>query len=69
MLLAGLGWGSMPAHLVEDDIARGRLKVVQPAAFDVRTSRLVMGGAYRTDTRLGPAAQWMLEHLSVEMKP
>jgi DNA-binding transcriptional LysR family regulator len=68
MLLAGLGWGSMPAHLVEDDIARGRLKVIQPAAFDVRTSRLVMGGAYRADTRLGPAAQWMLEHLTIEMK-
>jgi DNA-binding transcriptional LysR family regulator len=69
MLLAGLGWGSMPAHLVEDDIARGRLKVIQPAEFDVQTSRLVMGGAFRANTRLGPAAQWMVEHLSMEMKP
>jgi DNA-binding transcriptional LysR family regulator len=69
MLLAGLGWGSMPAHLVEDDIATGRLKVIRPAAFDVQTSRLVMGGAYKADTRLGPAGQWMVEHLSIEMKP
>src|SRR5579863_8814623 len=30
MLLAGLGWGKMPAHLVEEDIAHGRLKVIQP---------------------------------------
>jgi DNA-binding transcriptional LysR family regulator len=28
MLLAGLGWGNMPAHLVEEDIARGRVKVI-----------------------------------------
>src|SRR5436189_303212 len=25
MLLAGLGWGSMPVHMVEDDLAAGRL--------------------------------------------
>jgi DNA-binding transcriptional LysR family regulator len=64
MLLAGLGWGNMPAHLVEDDIARGRLKMIRPIAFDARATRLVMGGAYRADQQLGPAGEWMIEYLS-----
>jgi DNA-binding transcriptional LysR family regulator len=64
MLLAGLGWGNMPAHLVEEDIARGRLKIIQPVEFDPRVARLVMGGAYLADRRLGPAGQWMIHHLS-----
>jgi DNA-binding transcriptional LysR family regulator len=64
MLLAGLGWGNMPAHLVRDDIAQGRLKVIRPIEFEPRLAQLVMCGAYLADHRLGPAAQWMVEHLS-----
>lgn len=64
MLLAGVGWGNMPSHLVEDDIARGRLKVIRPLEFDARGAKLVMGGAYLANRRLGPAAQWMVNHLS-----
>jgi DNA-binding transcriptional LysR family regulator len=63
MLLAGLGWGNMPSHLVQDDIAQGRLKVIQPIEFDSRAAQLVMCGAYLSDHRLGPAGQWMIEHL------
>jgi DNA-binding transcriptional LysR family regulator len=64
MLLAGLGWGNMPSHLVQDDIAQGRLKVIRPMEFDSRVAQLVMCGAYLADHRLGPAGQWMIEHLS-----
>src|SRR6266700_3631170 len=64
MLLAGLGWGNMPSHLVQDDIAQGRLKVIRPIEFDSRVAQLVMCGAYLADHRLGPAGQWMIEHLS-----
>jgi DNA-binding transcriptional LysR family regulator len=64
MLLAGLGWGNMPSHLVQDDIAQGRLKVIRPIEFDSRVTQLVMCGAYRADHRLGPAGQWMIEHLT-----
>lgn len=67
MLRAGLGWGNMPAHLVEDDIAQGRLKVVRPVDFDSGAARIVMGGAYVADRRLGPAAQWMVGHLSASV--
>jgi DNA-binding transcriptional LysR family regulator len=64
MLLAGLGWGNMPSHLVHNDIAQGRLKVIRPVEFDSRVAQLVMCGAYLADHRLGPAGQWMIDHLS-----
>lgn len=64
MLLAGLGWGNMPVHLVEDDIARGRLKIIRPVEFDGHAARIVMSAAYRADRRPGPAGQWMVDHLS-----
>ncbi|QDE37744.1 LysR family transcriptional regulator [Luteibacter pinisoli] len=62
MLLAGLGWGTMPLHMVEDDIAHGRLKVVWPEDFEPPL-RFVMSCAYLMEPRLGPAAQWLLRHL------
>jgi DNA-binding transcriptional LysR family regulator len=68
MLLAGLGWGNMPAHLVEADIAEGRLKIIRPIEFDARTAQLVMCGAYLADRRLGPAGQWMIEHLAASTR-
>jgi DNA-binding transcriptional LysR family regulator len=64
MLLAGLDWGNMPSHMVADDIARGRLKIIQPIEFDPSISRMVMSGAYLADRPLGPAGQWMIHHLS-----
>jgi DNA-binding transcriptional LysR family regulator len=64
MLLAGLGWGNMPSHLVQNDVAQGRLKVIHPVEFDSSIAQLVMCGAYLADQRLGPAGQWMIEHLS-----
>jgi len=64
MLLAGLGWGNMPSHLVQNDIAQGRLKVIRPREFDSKDAQLVMGGAYLAEHRLGPAGRWMIEHLS-----
>jgi len=64
MLLYGLGWGSMPAHMVEDDLARGRLKLIRPVDFDARGGQQVMCGAYLAERRLGPAGRWMINHLS-----
>jgi DNA-binding transcriptional LysR family regulator len=63
MLLAGLGWGNMPAHMVEDEIKDGRLTVIQPAGFDSLT-KMVLGAAYISEHSLGPAGQWMLNHLT-----
>ncbi len=63
MLLAGFGWGSMPAHLVAEEIERGQLSRIAPEGFDGMTARLVLGAAYSADRSLGPAAGWMIDHL------
>ncbi|WP_274424281.1 LysR family transcriptional regulator [Chelativorans sp. YIM 93263] len=53
----GLGWGGLPAPLVEEDVARGRLVHLQFPAFDQ--------GGYPVYTirnganPLGPAARWL----------
>jgi DNA-binding transcriptional LysR family regulator len=64
MLLAGLGWGSMPKHLVADDIRSGRLKVIRPFEFKDQNTELAMGAVYLAQRPLGPAAQWMMNHLA-----
>lgn len=66
MLLAGLGWGNMPAHVVEEDIRLGRLRVIHPAELSTGggTVSLQMCAAYRTDCSPGPAVRWMIEYLA-----
>ena len=39
MLMAGLGWGGMPAHLIAEELAAGRLRAIRPEGFDARTSQ------------------------------
>jgi DNA-binding transcriptional LysR family regulator len=63
MLLAGLGWGRMPRHLVADDIRSGRLKVIRPFEFQNQNIELAMGVVYLAQQPLGPATQWMMKHL------
>ena len=63
MLLAGLGWGNMPAHMVEDEIKDGRLTAIRPAGSDSLTP-LVLGAAYVSEHNLGPAGRWMLNYLT-----
>ena len=65
MLLAGLGWGSMPIHMVEDDIAAGRL-----VRLDIRRpdglKKLPRPGvvlARRKGKVLGPAGKWLAKRL------
>ena len=63
MLLAGLGWGGLPAHLVAEEIERGQLTRIEPAGFNAMTARLVLGAASSAERSLGPAAAWMIDHL------
>jgi DNA-binding transcriptional LysR family regulator len=66
MLLAGLGWGSMPLHMVEADLEAGRLVRLLPGVWDgsAKMPRLGVVVARRRDRALGPAGRWMLERLT-----
>jgi DNA-binding transcriptional LysR family regulator len=58
LILAGLGWGSLPVWLVGRDLAEGRLVRVAAAEFGQEGETFVRAYlAHRTDQPLGPAAR------------
>lgn len=65
MLLGGLGWGGMPLHMVEADIAAGRLRIIRPEEWGVcgRGVELSMCLIGRADRPPGPAARWLSDWL------
>jgi DNA-binding transcriptional LysR family regulator len=64
LILAGVGWGSLPLWLVEHDLAKGRLVRVAAAEFGQRGETLVRAYlAHRADQPLGPAARAFREAL------
>lgn len=66
MLLAGLGWGSMPLHMVEDDLANGRLVRLWVAAWNRSPvlPSISLFSARSRDRELGPAARWLHERFT-----
>lgn len=67
LLLEGIGWGNMPRHMVEADLAAGRL-VILPLPEGQRTGYPVWA-AWRRDGRPGPAGRWLLDELSARFVP
>ncbi|MCL6653724.1 LysR family transcriptional regulator [Agrobacterium rubi] len=62
-LVSGLGWGGMPLHTVEKDIADGRLVELTIEDIPPGGLRLPMSAVYRVDAPPGPAARWMIDRL------
>ncbi len=62
LLLAGLGWGGMPEASVRDDVAAGRLVLLEVEALPRFTYQLL--AIHRTDSPPGPAARWFLAQLA-----
>ena len=58
LLKENIGWGNMPAEMVEDDIAAGRLVALQMP--DLKEGAYPLDAIYRTDTPPGPAAAWLI---------
>ncbi|OWK25355.1 hypothetical protein AJ87_11100 [Rhizobium yanglingense] len=63
LILAGVGWGSMPRSRVENDLLTGRIVELKPESWEGSDSMpsfpLVV--AYRKENALGPAAQWLVK--------
>jgi DNA-binding transcriptional LysR family regulator len=66
MLIAGLGWGSMPRHMVADDLAEGRLVKLELRRPDglAGLPRPGVVLARRKDKVLGPAGAWLASRLA-----
>jgi DNA-binding transcriptional LysR family regulator len=62
LLLAGLGWGTMPEHMVHDDIQSARLVNLELADRSYVVYRLAL--IQRVYWSAGPAAQWLMRQLA-----
>jgi DNA-binding transcriptional LysR family regulator len=66
-LRAGLGYGALPLHMIETDLASGTL--VQIVLEDLPPEGIViaMSAIYRSDSPPGPAGRWFMERLKREV--
>ena len=66
LLLAGVGWCSMPRNLVAADLKAGRLVALKPLRWEGsdRMPRFPLVIAHRRDKALGPAARWLIAHVA-----
>lgn len=62
-LKAGLGWGTMPLHMVEDDIAAGRLAVLDLEPHPTTGTAFSMNAVHLAARPPGPAARWFVQRL------
>jgi DNA-binding transcriptional LysR family regulator len=62
LLRAGVGWGHMPEPMVRDDLANGRLVVLDIAGW--KGADYALQVIYRTAVPPGPAARWLIERFA-----
>jgi DNA-binding transcriptional LysR family regulator len=62
-LLNGLGWGGMPLHIVQNDLDRRRLVVLQIEDVPPEGLVLSMSAVWQTKSPPGPAGRWFIERL------
>lgn len=54
----GIGWGSIPKHMMQADLDAGRL--VQLRIPEAKQRRLSFTSIFRIDHPPGPAGQWLI---------
>ena len=68
-LHAGLGFGLMPLHLVEADLASGALVQITAKDAPPEGYAVAMSAIYRTNSPPGPAGRWFIDHLKHGVQP
>jgi DNA-binding transcriptional LysR family regulator len=67
LLREGLGWGNMPRAMVAVDLASGAL--VELDLPEKPGARYRLSALWRRDTRLGPAASWLVDAFRDGLSP
>jgi DNA-binding transcriptional LysR family regulator len=67
MIRHGMGWGTVPLHLVADDLAAGRLIRLDIATRADELMRVGLFAIHRADTPPGPACRWIIERMQREL--
>lgn len=65
-LRAGLGWGSMPLHMVEQDLANGSLVRLRLKAHPLLGTAFSMHAVWLKDQPPGPAGRWFVDQLKCD---
>ena len=68
-LRAGFGFGIMPLHMVEADLASGALVEIKVEDDPPEGHGVDMSAVYLTDSPLGPAGRWFIDRLKEEAAP
>jgi DNA-binding transcriptional LysR family regulator len=68
-LRAGFGFGIMPLHMVEADLASGALVEIRVMDDPPEGHVIPMSAVYLTDTPLGPAGRWFIDRLKEDAVP
>ena len=68
-LRAGLGWGGMPAHVIETDLANRSLVKIDIEDVPNALMAMAMSAVFRTDRPPGPAGRWLIDHLKSNIAP
>jgi DNA-binding transcriptional LysR family regulator len=68
-LRAGFGFGGMPRHVIEADLANGRLVEITTEDAPYGGRNIEMWAVYRTDSPPGPAGRWFIDRLRNEQSP
>lgn len=63
LLLAGVGWGGMPDHMVIEDLAQKRLVRLRVHGLPPEGDPVPLRIVHRRTAPLGPAAQWLLARM------
>ena len=67
-LAGGLGWGSMPLHVVAQDLAAGRLALLDLVDIPPTGVEMQMSAVYRNAAPPGPAGRWLINALQACVK-
>jgi DNA-binding transcriptional LysR family regulator len=59
----GIGWGGMPLHMVENDIASGSLVILNDDDVPPGGFMLTMSAYHRSSDPPGPAGRWFIDRL------
>jgi DNA-binding transcriptional LysR family regulator len=65
-LRAGLGYGSLPVHMLEEDLASGALIQIALEGRPPAGQLVTMSAIYRTASPPGPAGRWFIDRLKQE---
>jgi DNA-binding transcriptional LysR family regulator len=65
-LRAGLGFGGLPVHMLEEDLASGALVPITLEDSRFAGQLVTISAIYRTDSPPGPAGRWFIERLKQE---